>query len=493
MSLQVSYSPFKGFDPAPIANALSRYPYGCTEQIVSVAYPLLYALEVSKDPRLARSSQGLNGAVSQLIDRQTLDGTFGLWRVGDGQADAWLGAYATDFLIEARRRGAPVPDGVIDHALGAMRQISRPEDWVSNGYRTQYPDWWDGTADASKAATIRMRSRASAYALYVLAKSGHGDLGRLRWWHDVQLRAEGSPLARAQVAAGLAAMGDRSRARSALRQAVNALGYRDPADWYQTPLRDLAGVIALAYEAGEPDMARQIQGRLDGAVRDPDALNTQEQARLLQAAHAMLAVAGPIQIKTSGATVLSPAGGAKRWAVGKLAAARFQNAGGPVWRTTTVRGTPLSAPSAGSNGLSISKQWLTFGGAVQDPARLRQGDRVIVLLKGRSDQARTLALVVDDALPAGLEIETVLGPADAQSGPFKFLGDLVTPNVQERRDDRYMASIDLAGNKPFALAYVARAVTPGSFFLPSVQARDMYRQGFAARSASGRMSIAPSN
>ncbi|HEX7944064.1 MAG TPA: alpha-2-macroglobulin family protein, partial [Phenylobacterium sp.] len=131
VTLQVSYSPFRGFDPGPIAQALSRYPYGCTEQTVSAAYPLLYATEVNADPKLKRSSVALANAVGKLLDRQTLDGAFGLWRVGDGEADAWLGAYATDFLIEAQRQGAPVPQEAIDRALGAMRQISRPDGWSS--------------------------------------------------------------------------------------------------------------------------------------------------------------------------------------------------------------------------------------------------------------------------------------------------------------------------------------------------------------------------
>jgi hypothetical protein len=108
-------------------------------------------------------------------------------RVGDG---GQLGAYATDFLIEAQRAGVPVPQQAVDRALSAMRQISRPDGWVSISYRTEYPEWWAGSPDASKKATASMRSRASAYALYVLAKGGRGDLGRLRWWHDVQFRTE---------------------------------------------------------------------------------------------------------------------------------------------------------------------------------------------------------------------------------------------------------------------------------------------------------------
>lgn len=491
VTLQVSYSPFRGFDPGPIAVALSRYPYGCTEQTVSAAYPLLYAAEVSADPKLRRTPVALAGAVGRLLDRQTLDGAFGLWRVGDGEADPWLGAYATDFLIEAQRAGAPVPQEAIDRALAAMRQVSRPDGWASVSYRMEYPQWWAGSPEASKKATQAMRSRASAYALYVMAKGGRGDLARLRWWHDVQMKSEPSPLAKAQIGAGLALMGDHARARSALRQAIAALGYREEHDWYQSPLRDLAAIVALAYEAGEGDIARGLQGRLENAVKDPDALNTQEEARLLQAAHAMLKASGPVKVQAAGAVALPATGPAPRWAVGRLADARFVNSGGPIWRMVTVTGAPTAPPAAQQNGLSLSKRLVSFTGGAVDPAALHQGDRVIVVVSGRSAQARTLALVVDDPLPAGFEIETVLGPDDAQNGPFRFLGQLSAADVQESRDDRYVAAMDLAGKANFSFAYVARAVTPGEFLLPGAQARDMYRPALNARTAAGRIGIAP--
>lgn len=493
VTLQVSYSPFRGFDPGPIAISLSRYPYGCTEQVVSVAYPLLYAREMAPDPKKKpTSSAALNDAVGRLLDRQTLDGAFGLWRVGDGEADAWLGAYATDFLWEAKLRGAPVPEAAMDRALSAIRQISRPEGWASVSYRLQYPEWWYRSDADSRKATDRMRSRASAYALYILAKAGRGDLARLRWWHDVHMKDDDSPLARAQVGAGLALMGDRARARSSFRKAVATLGYRDEADWYQSQLRDLAAIIALAYEAGEDDIARGLQARLENAVRDPDALNTQEQARLLQAASFMLKRAGALRIEAVGASPLSPAAGATRWAVGRLADARFTNRGsGALWRTVTVRGTTVDAPGAQANGVSVDKRFFTMQGGGVNLGAVRQGDRIIVLVYGRSAQARTVPLVVDDALPAGWEIETVLSPEDAREGPFKFLGELSGVDVQEARDDRYIAALDLAGSKSFAMAYVARAVTPGDFFLPAPEARDMYRPAVNARGSATRTTIAP--
>jgi len=506
LQVQVSYSPFKGFDPGPIAVSLYGYPYGCTEQLVSTAFPLLYAQALSNDPKLRTVPAALNNTVGQLLDRQSLDGAFGLWRVGDGEADPWLGAYATDFLLEAKAEGAAVPQSAIDAALNAMRQVSRPDGTSGVSYQLEYPDWWAANPDASKAATARMRSRASAYALYDLAKGGRGDLARLRWWHDVQMKSEGSPLAMAQVGAGLAMMGDTARARDALQHAANAVGYKRPLlqigpmvfvddqDWYQSPLRDLAGVIALAYEANMPDIAHGLEGRLDGAVKDPDTLNTQEKAQLLRAAHFMLAAAGPIDIQASGATVpMAAAGLTPRWAVsGKLADARFVNASShPIWRTVTVRGTPITPPDAEQHGVSVEKTYFAFSGGAADLASVKQGDRIIVRVAGGSQQGRTVALAVNDALPAGFEIEAVLGPDDAEKGPFKFLGSLTTPKVQESRDDRYVAALDLAGGKTFALAYVARAVTPGNFYAPGAEILDMYHAGVNARSAGARTQIAP--
>jgi uncharacterized protein YfaS (alpha-2-macroglobulin family) len=493
VDMRVSYSPFRGFDPAGVALSLSHYPYACSEQLVSTAYAGLFSGATSGAPEGLRT---VSDAVGQLIDRQSLDGAFGLWRVGDGEADPWLGAYVVDFLLEARATPAgPAPDAV-ERALSAMRQISRPEGFAAVSYRMTYSGVW-ALADpaTARAATARLRSRASAYALYVLAKAGQGDLPRLRWRHDSQLATERSPLALAQIGAGLALMGDHARARDSLRQAMAALGYKDPDDDYQSPLRDLAGVIALAYEAGEPDLARPLQDRLPGLMRDPDSLNTQEQAWLLRAARAMFRAAGPVHIDAIGAARASGAG-SSTWSVARLADAAFVNRGaGPIWRTVTVRGTPLRPPPATADGLGLARRVMSLSGAPVNLAAIRQGERVIVRLAGDSRQGRASTLVVDDALPAGFEIETVLGPQDGATsgrpGPFAFLGVLTQPSLQQSRYDRYIAALTVPGHKAFTLAYVARAVTPGDFFLPGATARDMYHPAVGARTASGRLIVTP--
>jgi uncharacterized protein YfaS (alpha-2-macroglobulin family) len=498
VSLTVSYSPFAGFDPTPIAKALALYPYGCSEQLTSTAYASLYGAGLAPGGKTAPQAQA---KLAALLDREALDGSFGLWRAGDGEADPWLGAYVVDLLLDARAHGGAVPAEALARALSAMQAISRPDGFYPVGYQTQVALWPGRDRREAQAQTERLKSRATAYALYDLAKAGQGDLARLRWFHDVGFAREGSPLARAQVGAALAAMGDRSH--DSFVKAVAALGYKDETDWYQSPLRDLAGVIALAYEAGETGIAHALQGRLEGAVRAPDALNTQEQAQLLKAARAMAASAGPVRITAQGAQPQ----GADRWAVGRLADARFVDAGaGPIWRTVTVTGFPLAPPAAESRGLTLEKRLFALDGAPVDPAKLRQGERVIVRLSGRAAAQRAILAVVDDALPAGFEIETLLGPADAQGeakddggetpakaapGAFAFLGELSKPSAQEKRDDRYVANLTLAGGRPFAVAYIARVVTPGDFFLPGAEARDMYRPTVSAHTAPGRARISP--
>jgi uncharacterized protein YfaS (alpha-2-macroglobulin family) len=498
VSLTVSYSPFRGFDPAPIAAALSRYPYGCSEQLVSEAYPLIYASDLG-GARLRSPTGALSFAVAKLLDREALDGSFGLWQVGDGDADPWLGAYIVDFLLEARAHGAAVPEDALARALSAMKVVSRPDGFSSLGYlmNASYDD--KPEARSYRELNARRRSRAAAYALYDMAKARQGDLARLRWFHDVGFKTEASPLARAQVGAGLAAMGDRARAHDSFLQAVTALGFKDETDPYQSPLRDMAGVVALAHEAGETGVARGLQDRLENTVRAPDDLNTQEQGHLLKAAHAMLAAAGPISIQASG---VQPQGG-ERFAVGRLADARLVNVGrGAVWRTVTVSGLPAAPPRADASGLRLEKRFFRLDGSAADPASLRQSERVIVRLSGQAQQQRAIQAIVDDALPAGLEIEAVLKPVDAANPPktepgkmaaapgrFAFLGVLSEASVQEKRDDRYLAALTLNGGKPFAVAYVARAVTPGDFFLPGAAASDMYRPSIHARTAAARMKI----
>jgi uncharacterized protein YfaS (alpha-2-macroglobulin family) len=494
-SASISFSNLAGMDPVPLLDALWRYPYGCSEQMTSVSIPLLYYNTLrsqanrAPDPRIHNRVQD---SVTTLLDREGPDGAFGLWHAGDNEATPWLGAYITDFLYRAQRQGYAVPRAPMEQAYGALRRVARLNDFGSVGYQSEVYAW-PGSNDTKEL----LRSRSAAYALYVLARAGQADIGQLRYFHDSRLNAEPSPLARAQIGAALSFMGDRARSQHAFQMAESALGYRNIGDWYQTPLRDLAGVMALAAEAGDTAMVDRLRRRLERDAPDANQLMTQEQVQLLLAANALLQRSGQINVSMNGQPMTDHriVVNAQRLATGLV----FQNlARGPVWRSMSRAGAPLQAPPAMASGFSIDKRVFRLDGALADPNSIRQGDRVVVVLSGQPDGARSYPTVLVDLLPAGLEIESLLNPEDgsgtnydgvARHGPFSWIGEISTTQVQEQRDDRYVASATL--HSSFRWAYIARAVTPGRYTMPAAQVEDMYRPGVMARTSTGTITIAP--
>ena len=474
--------------------SLARYPYGCTEQTISRALPLLYAEQLierdGSQPGVARDA--VQAAVSRVLNRQSDNGAFGLWREGDRQATPWLGAYTTDFIYRAQEAGYEVPQAALDRAYQAMRSVAQGDAWRVYGYNTDvYESRWHQDTEQL------LMQRAAPYALYVLARAGKADISRLRYLHDRELSKIRSPLARAHLAAALSYMGDRSRAFSAFDAAEAALGYNNDGDYYQTSLRDLSGVLALASETGFNEHVARLAERVGEDVPEPERLTTQEKAFLLLAVNGLSQEDG-LRLDVSG---LGRANDNDRryWLTGEQiergVSFRLRRGSPPVFRTVMVTGSPVSAPPAASEKLSVVKSIRTLQGGRVDLSRINQGDQLVVSLTLTPRERRNNPVVLADLLPAGFEIETVLRPVDgardeATDGAFAWLGEIDNAQTAEARDDRFVAAIDVV-NTPRKLAYVVRAVTPGEFAMPGVVAEDMYRPDVFARSAAGTVTILP--
>ena len=487
-AVQVSAAP-SPIDAAALYGSLYRYPYACSEQLVSRVTPLLYAEQLAAlagDDAPDGAAGEVRAAIETILARQSGDGAFGLWRVGDRQASPWIGAYTTDFIARAAAAGYAVPPAALERALASMQPVSQGEIWRS-GYDDDIgnPRWTYDTRE-------RLIDRSSAYALYVLARAGQVDRSRLRYMHDERLNAIESPLARAHIGAGLAALGDRARAASAFEAAVQALGYENRGDWYQTALRDRAGVLALAAEAGFDDLVEQLAQPLARDMREPDRLTTQEKAWLILASRALAGDEDTVSVSYDGdaanpaavtfdETTLSGAGS-------------FTNTGDrPIFLTVMATGAPAAAPEAASSDLEVVKQVLTTDGRPADLSAVRQGDRFIVSLTLSAKRQARASYIIADLLPAGFEIEALLQPSDAgDTGPYAFLGDLARPDIAEARDDRFVAAMTTSPRQAPSsrLAYLVRAVTPGDFAIPGAVAEDMYAPDVFARSEAGRVQIA---
>ena len=169
----------------------------------------------------------------------------------------------------------------------------------------------------------------------------------------------------------------------------------------------------------------------------------------------------------------------------------FANNGqGQLYLTGVSRGAPGAAPARAFDGMLANKQLWTPGGQGINGDTFRQGDRIIVALTVAATEMRRTPLIIADLLPAGFEIEAVLRPEDAgATGPYAFLGELAAPNIAEARDDRFIASFDLFDQRRETVAYMVRAVTPGTFTMPGVVAEDMYRPETFARTVSRTITV----
>lgn len=501
-SMTVSFSSLP-VDAGALYSSLDRYPYGCTEQTVSRAMPLLYAEQLvglatvggeEAESRNDGARTRVQEAINTLLNRQSGDGAFGLWRESDRYASPWLGAYTVDFLYRAKAEGYVVPNEALERAYSSLLNVSQGDAWRVYGYDTGV---WEGRWHSDTQEQLMLRS--SAYALYVLAKAGKADISRLRYLHDRSLESIPSPLARAHIAAALGHMGDRARAKSAFESAISVLGFDNTGDYYQTERRDLAGVFALAAETGFNDVISGLIDQLGDDLPDPHRLTTQEKAFLLLATNGLVGDEDGLLIEAEGLGRGFDNEEIYRLAEGQVSGDTRFTLGGekPVFRTVIARGVPLAAPPPVSENLSISKTFHAIDGSRVDIGRVRQGDQIAVVLRVSPEERRLNPLIIADLLPAGMEIETVLRPADGRiengdNGAFAWIGTIARGKTTQAQDDRFVAAVDVQSDN-VTLAYLVRAVTPGEFTVPGATAEDMYRPSVTARSRAGRMVIRPAS
>ncbi len=157
--------------------------------------------------------------------------------------------------------------------------------------------------------------------------------------------------------------------------------------------------------------------------------------------------------------------------------------------TVTTFGVPVVAPPPSGNGYAIERRYFTMEGEPVDPESVVQGTRLVTLLTVTPWEGNAGRLMVTDPLPAGFEIDN---PNLLRAGDIKTLDWLqVTDETEttEFRQDRFLAAVDWSSDKPFRLAYIVRAVSPGTFHHPAASVEDMYRPSYRATGAAGTVAV----
>ncbi len=478
----LTVSPRPDWDVPGLLRSLYRYAYGCLEQTTSRALPLLYVDAVAglwrTDPGFS-PADSIDRAIGHIVELQRSDGSFGVWSDSDDTVP-WLDAYASDFLLRAKEHGKSVPDYALTAALG----------WLRDYVRQQHTD----------AKSLP----AMAYAHYVLARAhpnlaqGAGELPALRYFNDTQLAQLPTQLAKAQLAAALAAYGDMPRAAAAYQAALGPPPKRSPGLSYidyGSDLRDSAGLLAFAGSdpAAQPRLTA-VMDRIAELFARTRRTSTQEQAWLLMAAEAAVrATGGEMNVATDGGAPQKrgePLYFRRALGTGAAPVSVANRGTAAAWRTISIIGVPKADLPAESSGYWAGRWIFRADGSPADLTKVRQTDLFVVVIKGkRTDPSRAARTLVVDLLPAGFEIATATTSGQS-AGNYPWLKNLSETAYTEERDDRYIAALDLGdGAGEFTLAYVVRAVTPGEFKYPALVVEDMYEPETTGRTAIGTLSV----
>ncbi|MCE5300000.1 MAG: hypothetical protein LLG37_03880, partial [Spirochaetia bacterium] len=105
---------------------LINYPYGCVEQTVSAAFPLLYykdlgLLQRIMEERGSNTDYFINEAIRKIKQFVMSDGRIEFWPGSGYIVPEWISLYTANFLIEARLHGYAVEDELYNRVLAAVK------------------------------------------------------------------------------------------------------------------------------------------------------------------------------------------------------------------------------------------------------------------------------------------------------------------------------------------------------------------------------------
>ncbi|MBI5209409.1 MAG: alpha-2-macroglobulin [Elusimicrobia bacterium] len=543
-TLEAAVSPLPMVLVGGLVRYLEAFPYGCTEQIVSQAFPALI-LRGRKDFGYSAEKTRLNleRAVAILRGRQNAEGAFGFWSANDEVSD-FQAAYASHFLTEAKERGYPVPPEVLAKALAYL-----------------------GGLVGTEPATLT-DARVRSYAAYILTRNGtvlSAPLAALRRHLDVKFpKTWRKDLTAAYLAGVYRMLKQEDQAGSLIAQ--TRIGDPSPKEvgwFYDGLVHDSQYLYVLARHF--PEKLKEVKPEALDSMVQPVVMGS---FNSLSGAYAILALtqyaetAGPTAAVDAGITELDERGAPKKLALSgglylkagfsdKARTVRFSNPSGrKLYYQATAAGFDLALPTREvKDKLEVQREFRHEGGGVTAQAGL--GSELEVHLKVRALAGSLSNVAIVDLLPGGFEVvmdrqvaggfaappqpprqekmarrrpvvesddegggedegsegEAGYSEGDGDSegegsseeapespapppGPSGFGEPSSTwrPQYADVREDRVVL-FGTVGAQAQEFVYKIRATNKGAFSVPPVFAEGMYDRGVQARGVAGKMTV----
>lgn len=451
---------------------LTTFPYGCSEQLASAAFPFLYP-ELSRELKFTREEgqAAVARVVSILQARVKRDNSIGIW-TSLSESDPLITAYCAHFLTEARQKGHYVPPTLMDPVLQGLKDVAGGK----------------GTGDYE--LTCR------AYAIYVLTLNEQITTTQLESLKKDISRE--NPSAETGFPglfmAGSYAMLQKNLEASGLLLKIK-MSYAFKDDFYYFDSLAYKSLYLSMVARHFPQNLKSVStGMLESMAEELKGHNytTLSASLALMAVDAYLKAAPTAetgsfalaQIAADKArTELTPKGSpiftcAFTGAAERVAIDNRDKV--PLFYQVTQAGFDLELPkSETKNGIEVYREFTDADGKKIEKAKV--GDIVYVKLSFRSlskKAIRDVALV--DLLPAGLEadIASIRERNDARWAP----------DYVDIREDRLVV-FGIVRPELNTFTYQARAVNKGSFVVPPLFAEALYDKNVWAMRPQERLTI----
>lgn len=456
--------------------SLLSYPYGCAEQTVSRAFPLLKFSDLAKEMAPGEFTENspeymVQEALVRLSMMQSPQGGFSMWP-GGNSPDPWVSVYAAHFLHEAQQSGFQVDTLLTNRAMAYISQLAN-------------------NVDGNNSAKLRL----PCYALYVLAVTGNPDRGSMNYLREQKI-SKLDDLSLTLLGGAFAATGDVNTFREL--SSHKGVKNKNIQDNFESETRNLALrlIVYLNADSGNPaipGMAERLGNLMaDGPCSTQDnalgfmalgsyysqtksdkpfsgkiLVDGKERASFDQNTTATVKVTGAQKIKI--VMDSEPPENKIVWSIYRQAIPKKS-----VWKSF-------------SNGISLKREFLTREGEPLDLSAVKQGELIAMRTEVQSTQGSINNVVVQSLLPTGLEVEN---SKLASREDLKWVDDSqVDSDYADLRDDRVLVFTNLPKGKTSSQVILLRAVTAGTFTLPPVQAEAMYDPRKSAGTSLGTITI----
>lgn len=455
---------------AGLQRFLEAYPYGCTEQITSMTFPVL---ALANYPWLTHEAQvgtdNVNATIAILAQRQMSSGAFTYWpNAWDNRSNPFASVYAMHFLTTARAQNYNVPNDMFYSGTAYLREL------------------------AAQNPTSMDSARLQAYAIYVLTRNeiitSNYLTNLLRYLEKEQATVWQTDITSAYVAATYQLLQNSGEADRLIGLYQYQAKTAETSDFYDEGTANAQYLYLLSKHF--PHLAQKREALINPLV---NALNSGE-INTVFAAYASLALsaytnASPTLTRSSLSisellsdntqTLLATAGsgyarakvpyGVKQIILGNPDKQSY------FYQLTQAGFDSTVSTEAINNGLEVYREYRSLdSNEVIDSTGLGSEIEVRIRVRALNDAYLTNIAIVD-LLPGGFEVmrESVAGDS------FEYA---------DVREDRVVFFVG-AGSAVKEMVYHIKATNQGEFTVPAIFAQSMYNPGINARGAAGKMAV----